>query len=109
MEGLKKIHYVDDLSTKSITIKGYDTATFSEEQNTFCGLTIKVKDRKEFATHLNGRGAITCEKCINKLQERDSIPFDCVRCKKILEQNDVWNLRNTDLERLCVKCKKITD
>lgn len=35
-------HYVDNLSTKAITIKGIATATFTQKQRTFCGLNINA-------------------------------------------------------------------
>lgn len=99
------IHYVDNLEVKPIKINGIDSAIFTEDQTAFCGLKLKVKSRKEFATHVNGIGIVDCPKCLAKYAERINKTFDCVRCKKILEPNDVVAISPQDYERLCLGCR----
>jgi hypothetical protein len=100
------IHYVDNLEVEPIKINGIDTATFTEHQTAFCGLRLKVKSRKEFATQLNGIGMVNCPDCLDKWRKRINRPFDCERCKKILELNDINELLPMDLERLCLECRQ---
>ncbi len=102
------MHYVDDLSTKSIKRNGVDSATFTEEQTAFCGLKLQVKSRKEFATRVQGIGVVDCPDCLSKYRARLNKPFDCVRCEKILEHNDIMALSPADFERLCLECRKKT-
>lgn len=96
------MHYVDNLGVKPIKINGIDTATFTEEQIAFCGLKIRVKSRKEFATRI---GMVDCPNCLVKFKERLNRPFDCEECKKILEQNDIMALSPMDSKRVCLKCR----
>lgn len=98
-------HYVDNLSVKPITIKGIQTATFTEKQTTFCGLKIKVASRKDFATQVNGIAECNCEDCKKKYWERMNKPFDCECCKKILDINDTIALSPMDYKRVCLKCR----
>lgn len=100
------IHYVDNLNTKAIEVYGIQTATFTEKQIALCGLELKVKSRKEFATSNNGIGVVDCPDCLAKFKERINRPFDCESCRKKLDSIDLTTLTPYDLQRLCVKCNE---
>ncbi len=101
------IHYVVDLSVRPINIDGFQTATFTEEQNTLCNRTIKVKSRSEFATKVQGIGLVDCPDCIRVYKAWQGRPFDCENCHRELNTHDIQALTRYDEERLCVQCKYI--
>lgn len=99
------MHYVDNYEVIPITIDGIPSATFSPNQTAFCGVKLEVKSRDEFATQRNGIGVVDCPDCLAKYRERMSKPFDCVRCKKILDAKDTMAFSPFDMERLCLSCR----
>lgn len=99
------IHYVDNLSTKAVIIQNVRTATFTQEQKTLCGLTINVKLRNEFATKVQGIGAVDCEECKRIWTARMNRRFDCSNCGRDLQQPDILDLSPRDMVRLCLACK----
>lgn len=96
------IHYVDNYKVVRIN----DFAKFSPNQTALCGVQLNVKSRDEFATRRNGLGMVDCAACLSKYHEMWSNPFDCVRCKKILDAEDTIAFSPFDTERLCLSCRE---
>lgn len=100
------MHFVDNLSVKPIKVGDIDSATFTEEQTAFCGEKLFVKSRKEFATHVNGYGVVTCLACLEKIKERINKPWDCENCGENLSIEDTNALTPMDHKRVCLTCRR---
>lgn len=98
------IHLVEHLNVKSVVINGFHTAELEEEQTTACGLKIKVKSHEDFCMRKD-IGRMECADCRKYFQKLISRPFDCEHCHKVLDNEDIEDLKPKDTERLCILCK----